>query len=150
MWWFAHLLSWSSLNQGCGSGSMHGMCAAISTSPVVFYFQWQPYYPKPFFVVSRTLILLIFLTPTSRIVKRLKQSSHQMEHSDLPLAISVSRANWRWFSITALTSYNRWIAVTLSIWQAIIRGTLCFKWIIAWFTLPAWAVLGGFFLQAWA
>lgn len=111
------------------SGSMHGMCAATSASPVMFYFQRQPCYPKLFFVVSPHTHSAHFSAimpdpPTSRVVKRLKQSPHQMEHSDLPLAISVSRSNWRWFSITALTSYNRWITVTLSVWQAIIRETI--------------------------
>lgn len=139
------LLFWNQLSQGCSPSFMHGMYTGINTHPVMFYFQRQPYYPS-LFEVSRWLILLIFLpscpTPSSCIVKRSKRSSHQMEHGELPLVISTSGANWRWFSITTLTSYDRRIRVTLSIWQAVIRETiwrsLCFKWIIAWFTLPAW------------
>lgn len=86
--------------------------------------------------------------PSSNITleEGLAWSSHQTEHGDLPLAISISWANWRWFSITALTSGNRRIRVILSFWQAVIKETiwqpLCFMWITAWFMLSAWRMSG--------
>lgn len=121
-------------------------------TPSHVLFQIKPCYQSHLHFPAHWFCWLFFhhaWLPTPRLEGRSKRSSHQTEHDDLPHIISISGANWRWFSITVLTSGNRRIRVILSIWQAVIRETiwrsLCFKWIIAWFTQPAWRA----FLPAW-
>lgn len=104
-------------------------CSIFKDSLIIWAFCTFPLTDSAdFFPVMSDLLRPVY-------TERSEWSPHQTEHSDLPLAISISGANWRWFSITALKRTNRRIRVILSVWQAVIRGTiwrsLCFKWIIA-------------------
>lgn len=64
---------------------------------------------------------------------------HQTKRRDLQLTISISEANWRWFSVPVQTINDGRIRVILSIWQALIKEKIwcfsCFTLIIASFTL---------------
>lgn len=148
-----HSASYNQLSNGSGPCSMHSIHTSIHTPSVMLYSQRQPYYLSLLCFPADWFCRFFFphhawLRP-SCLKERSEWSSHQTEHGDLPLAISASGANWRWFSITALTRGNRRIRAILSIWQAVIREAIwrspCFKWIIAWFTLPAWRA----FVPAW-
>lgn len=114
------LLFQNQLTTGCSPSFIHGMYTRINKPLVMFYFQRQHYYLRLFWgsfpltdsahIPPTTVQLPPFCT-----VGSLKGSSHQTEHNDLPLAISVFGAKWRWFSITVLTSYNKRISVSLSL-----------------------------------